>query len=841
MRLLQPFVPGSINMKKILFLALCMLVSTTVFAGIREVKPGQNIQLKPDEGLILLVFDSNVPINAASITSAGGGASGKYRILDPQAGKSIKLLIANTGTYTWDQLDLYQMYFPMRRDTDVTFPVKAGVVNYPGDLIFRFSDPSYGSMHRSNRGLALIDWLEKNYPAVFARYDFEYAGQYPDVFPAFYKQERMGNPGPLESKSLPVQLSANMPVAPESLWRTSRIASISLSPDARYISEVINDSATAQSLEIIDRKTGDITKYNSFYDLNDLTWVSDDAFVMAFDRSRTDSAVVFVRVIDSGTGKLSFDTTNIPRTGEVIDPMLSNPDYFLFASWSETTAGAIFVHRVDKRDTKSMAKPGTYSAKSRVNLNLVNDRSWLTDSSGVIVAAVVSTNNKRMLMLKEGLGYRAVREFPEDDSFSPVALSVDAKKIYALTDQGRTQRELVLFDVAGIDQGKTIFSKPGVDINAVLLDAQRQPAGVSYYDGGELKNEYFDNASQKINTQLSAAFPNSNIMVIDRDKTGDHSIIYVDSSANPGAVYLFDLKSKSVEKIDDNAPWLSKVKFGNSRSIKATAKDGFVIESYLTVPQSLEKLPPLVVMPHGGPIGVRDYRHFDRDVQFLVTLGYAVLQVNFRGSDGFGKSFRDAGKGNFGTGIEDDVDTVLTEVLRSQPVDKNNMCIMGMSYGGYSALVSTMRWPGRFKCAISFSGPTDRILSFSASDSVRSDSTRKLMEQYFGNPKTELAKMKDEQPLYSYKKLNTPLLLIHGTVDYRVDYEHVARLQRMLTLANNPPALLTLRSEGHGFTNLASKKVSWSAIAGFLEQYLPRQGAPAEKVSPKTTPESSTH
>ncbi|MGH8105618.1 MAG: alpha/beta hydrolase family protein, partial [Arenimonas sp.] len=144
------------------------------------------------------------------------------------------------------------------------------------------------------------------------------------------------------------------------------------------------------------------------------------------------------------------------------------------------------------------------------------------------------------------------------------------------------------------------------------------------------------------------------------------------------------------------------------------------------------------------------------------------------------------------------------------------------SYGGYSALVSTMRWPGKFKCAISFSGLTDRILSFSASDSVRSESTRKLMEQYFGNPKTELGKMKDEQPLYSYKKLNTPLLLIHGTVDYRVDYEHVVRLQRMLTLANNPPTLLTLKSEGHGFTNLASVKVSWSAIAGFLEQYLPR-------------------
>jgi dipeptidyl aminopeptidase/acylaminoacyl peptidase len=275
------------------------------------------------------------------------------------------------------------------------------------------------------------------------------------------------------------------------------------------------------------------------------------------------------------------------------------------------------------------------------------------------------------------------------------------------------------------------------------------------------------------------------------------------------------------------------VKFGTSKTIKVATRDGLLIESYLAMPPSPEKAPPLIVMPHGGPIGIRDDRHFDHSVQFLVSLGYAVLQVNFRGSEGFGKSFREAGKGSLGTAIEDDVDTVLTEVLKTQPVDKNNMCIMGMSYGGYSALVSSMRWPGRFKCAISFSGPTDRILTFSASDSVRSEPTRKWMEKYFGNPKTELAKMKSEQPLYSYKNLNTPLLLIHGTVDYRVDYEHVVRLQRMLTLANNPPAVLTLKSEGHGFTNLSSKKVTWGAIAGFLEQHLPR---PPKQAKPTEVP-----
>lgn len=787
-------------------------------------KPGEIISLKPDEGLVVLVFDSNAAINSAGIKSIDKSLGG-YVIQNPKVGKSIKLLVATEGKYSWDQLNLYRSYFALRKDTDFSFPVKAGVVNYPGDLVFRYSDFFDHIVHRSNRGLALMDWMDATHPELAKRYPFEYAGQYPDVFPAFYAGERLAKPGILESKTLPVSLSANMPLMPEKLWRKGRIAHISLSPDARYVSEVVNIGESRKTLEIIHRKTGEINQYKSFYDLNDLTWVSDDAFVMSYQSSIISSEVVFVRVTDSASGKLSFESTYIPRSGSVIDPILSSPDYFLFASWSQSKEDAIFVHRVNKNDIGGMAKPGSYSAKSRVNIALENDRSWLTNANGDIVAAIVASDKKRTLMVKQGAEYRAVRDFPEDGTFKPVALTADGQKMYVLTDEGRTQRELVLMSISNGSESQLIYSKPGLDIDSVIFDSQRQPVGVIYYVDGQLKNEYFDEASQKINTQLSNAFPDSNVMVIDRDKTGSQSLIYVDSSTNPGSVFQFDIKNKSVEKIDDNAPWLSAVKFGKSSSLKVKTRDGLMVEAYLTLPASPASavaVPPLVVMPHGGPIGIRDDRHFDRDVQFLVSLGYAVLQVNFRGSEGFGRSFREAGKGSLGTAIEDDVDSVLTEVLAKYPVDNNNMCIVGMSYGGYSALVSSMRWPGRFKCAISFSGPTDRILSFTASDSVRSESARKWMEQYFGNPKTELEKMKAQQPLYSYKQLKTPLLLIHGTNDYRVDYEHVARLQRMLTLSENPPAILTLKNEGHGFTNLGSKTISWAAIAGFLEQYLPR-------------------
>jgi len=290
--------------------------------------------------------------------------------------------------------------------------------------------------------------------------------------------------------------------------------------------------------------------------------------------------------------------------------------------------------------------------------------------------------------------------------------------------------------------------------------------------------------------------------------------------------------------MDVGGPWCENFPFSDSVVIKTAAKDGLIIESYLTLPLKKQSAPfPLVVMPHGGPIGIRDARHFDKDVQFLVSQGYAVLQVNFRGSSGYGKAFRQAGKGSFGTAIEDDIDASLNNALANYPLDKSNMCIIGMSYGGYSALVSAMRWPDRYKCAISFSGISDRILNFTASDSVRLESTRKWMEDYFGNPLTSLTKMKSEQPLYAYKKLKTPLMLIHGTDDVRVDYEHATRLQRMLTMAGNPPVMLTLKNEGHGFTNIYSIKASWETIAGFLAQHL--KPAPLPATTPVKTPASA--
>lgn len=807
-----------------LLILLLLIASGNANAGLREVKPGESVDLKPNEGLVMMVLDSNIPIQSASIMKHGS-FGGHYVLTSPKAGLSRRLLVAEQGSYNWSEIDMEYRYFRLEKDKEYSFNVKPGIINYPGDLVFRTRDYESAQIHFINHGLGQMDWLAQNNPAIAEKYDFEYSGAYPDPFPAFYRQENKKYFLPFDNKIKQLPKIPDVALG-DGIWRERRIHDIQLSPDASFISEVINVGDKKKQLDIIDFKAAKITKYADLTELDDLTWVSKDAFVVSYSNEKG-YVTEFVRITGSQNNTLIFDAVKIPRSGSVLDPLIDDPDYFLFASWAQRRYNTVYIYKVSKTEPASLRKSGSYSENNRINKELKNDIYWITNASGEIAAAIVRADTGNQLVVRKGDSFQIIRNLPEKSVFIPFSISLDGKELFVITDENRSQRELVKMDLETGRNVTTVFSKDGIDIESVIMNSKRQPVGAKYYVEGKVINTYFDEASDVLNRELSSAFPDSNISVIGKDASDNAALVYVDSSVLPGSVYLFDKKNKIVEKIDDDAPWLSNVKFGTSRVIRTKARDGLVIESYITFPASApHPLFPMVVMPHGGPIGIRDSRHFDADVQYLTSLGYAVLQVNFRGSEGFGKNFLQAGKGSFGTAIEDDVDASINAALKEFPVDSGKMCIVGTSYGGYSALVSVMRWPDRFKCAVSFSGVSDRILSFTASDSIRVEENRKWMEDYFGNPLTDLEKMKSEQPLYAYRKIAAPVLIIHGTKDLRVDYENALRLQRMLALAGNPPDMLTLINEGHGYTNQLSKKVSWEVVAGFLALHL--QTSPGE-------------
>ena len=315
------------------------------------------------------------------------------------------------------------------------------------------------------------------------------------------------------------------------------------------------------------------------------------------------------------------------------------------------------------------------------------------------------------------------------------------------------------------------------------------------YESGRLVSDFFDGHDRAIGARLREAFPDRAAVVLDRSDDGQRMLRWVDGSDQPPKLYYLDTGKRQAQLIDEAMPGLDGQTFAPTQLLRVPRAGAQPIDAFLTLPPGQGKR-PLVVMAHGGPVGVADRLHFDREVQFLASLGFAVLQVNFRGSDGYGRAFREAARNQFGTGIEDDIDAALQLALANDPLDDKRMCMVGASYGGYSALVSALRWPGRFRCVVSIAGVSDRVLFFTASDGGRSADGRANMERWIGDPRKDLDQMVKTSPLYHYEQLTLPLMLVHGREDLRVDFEHTRRLVRLLNLANRTPVVQAFADEG---------------------------------------------
>ncbi len=795
-------------------------------AIMRKVAPGEMPKLDADEGLLLIAVDSNIDLQSLRISREGMNLDVR-NMRDLNKGRNSQLYVVPAGRYRWSRLNTDINYYRLGDDAEYAFEVKAGVINYPGDLIYRRYGWFSSKTQISNRGLAAMDWLDKEHPSLFRVQRFEFTGHYPDPFPAMYR-EAIAKAPLLQQTNSPVPPSGALPISIDKLWRPGELQLIALSPGGELVAEVVTAKKAAEKdkdgkaaedhwvwkINLIDLGTGKVVRlYDSPKKVSRLDWVDQRTLAMSMGNDNEPDAVVVVNILDTATGR-TYEKAIMPRVGVIVRVLPNEPGNVLFAS-----AGypGIQVHRVDLRSQAAIKRTGFY-ASERLNKSIDNAFWWMADASGRLRLAF-ATNKAGERVLMHGLGkeFRQVLNVDDDAHFRPLALSPDGERIYGLSDQDRDQRDLVEFDPTTGKIIRTLFSLHGTDVEDVRLDHAGNLIGASYFQDGLLISDYFDADGATINRSLRAAFPEKSVSILERDRDSRHIIAAVSGSDQPVNVFHYDRHQKRAELISETRPWLLEQKFSPAYTIRTKSKDGLDIEAYLTLPAGEEKR-PLIVFSHGGPIGVRDNRSFDPEVQFIASLGYAVLQVNFRGSEGFGTAFRKAGERNYGAAIEDDVDAALSAALASYPLDAARMCALGSSYGGYSAMVSAIRWPGRFRCVVSISGISDLALFFTASDSAGSEESRKLMEKIIGDPRTSMDEMLRYSPLYHYRELTVPVMLIHGTEDLRVDYEHTRRLQRMLNLAGRPAVLIELEGEGHGIRKDENNRKAWESIAGFLRK-----------------------
>ena len=399
-----------------------------------------------------------------------------------------------------------------------------------------------------------------------------------------------------------------------------------------------------------------------------------------------------------------------------------------------------------------------------------------------------------------------------------------------LTGLGRDGTSIAL--IFGGDDGDVVRElKPGAttygdpmpagDAGTLIWDpATYRLIGHRLSIGDDQRYQFFDARDQTAWDAIAAAFPGGRVAPV--SFTDDHQmfVVLVEPPAGGPAYFLVDSSGKTTSKIDDIYASLTEKDVASVRPVSFKARDGLPLTGYLTIPRGREaKGLPLVVFPHGGP-ALRDEPGFDWWAQAMASRGYAVLQVNYRGSVGFGAKFQSAGFGQWGRLMQTDLSDGVHFLASQGAIDPARVCIVGASYGGYAALAGIALDPGIYRCAVSVAGPSDlkEMVKWQASrEGIEAAETRRYWTQYMGAPAT----LDGISPARLADKVTAPVLLIHGKDDTVVDYSQSQIMADALAKAGKPFDLITLKAEDHWLSRGATRLQMLQAVVEFLEKNNP--------------------
>jgi len=409
----------------------------------------------------------------------------------------------------------------------------------------------------------------------------------------------------------------------------------------------------------------------------------------------------------------------------------------------------------------------------------------------------------------------------------PVAVSRKQRLIYFLEEDAGTFR----LQAAGIDDARRrlLFETRVAPPRHYELDAgdHRILAAESAPDLPEYAFIDKDHPVGKALLGLLAAHPDDHVRLLDRTDDGRKAVVSVFSDRNPGQFLVVDTEKMEAEPIAEVRPWIRPAEMSEKTAFHIKASDGFPLHGYVTLPRGLSagQAPPLVVLPHGGPHFVRDHWGFDPEVQLLASQGFAVLQVNYRGSGGYGEAYQEAGFGKWGTRMIEDVVDVTRHAVRKGWADARRICAYGASYGGYAAMQVAIAAPELVRCAVGYAGVYDLRLLGKADDLVGSRLGAGFLRRAIGQ---DVERLDADSPARNAAKLRAKVLLIHGKEDQRAPLEHAEALRDALAQVGRPPQWHVEPREGHGFYDEQARERMYTRLVAFLKENTTPPLAPAE-------------
>ena len=609
------------------------------------------------------------------------------------------------------------------------------------------------------------------------------------------------------------EIKMEVPLIPmEDFFKNPEKSSFKISPKGSYISYMkpwdegnrrmnifIKSLDTNKEIRLTSEKDRSIYGY---------FWLSEERIAYAKDQGGDENIHIYAINVD---GSNEIDLTPFEKIqARIIDDLEDNADYMLVGlNKRDERIHDVYRLNVNSGDMEMIAQnPG----------NIID---WMTDNDGVLRIATTSdgVNTSLLYRKNEEDDFVSILTTNFKESVSPLFFDFGNSYLYVSSNRGRDKSAIFKFDLTKAKETDLVFEHNQVDVSSLLRSKKRKViTGVSYYTDKN-KYEFFDEWRQGVQNKLEKQLPDLEVRLTDLNKDETKAVIVTFSDKSRGTYYYYDIKENVLTKLADLSPWLNPEYMAEMKPISYKSRDGLTIHGYLTLPKGKDpKQLPVIVNPHGGP-WVRDYWGFNSEAQFLANKGYAVLQMNYRGSTGYGKEFWELSFKQWGKTMQDDITDGVNWLIDEGIANPEKVGIYGASYGGYATLAGLTFTPDLYACGVDYVGVSS-LFTFMETMPPYWELYKEMMYEMVGHPENDKELLASSSPLLHVDKIKVPLFIAQGANDPRVKKSESDQIVEALKSNGVDVPYMVKENEGHGFYNEENRFEFYREMSKFFDKYL---------------------
>ncbi len=617
-----------------------------------------------------------------------------------------------------------------------------------------------------------------------------------------------------KQKTKKIVIAKQIPL--EDFFKNPEKSSYQISPDGSFYSFM---APYKNRMNIFIQKIGDSSATQlTFEEARDIAgyfWPNNEQIVFLKDEGGDENFHLFGVNID-GSNPISFTDFDGVRA-QIIDDLPDQKD-FVVIGLNKRNKQVFDPYRLNLKtgETSMLAKnPG-------------NIQGWMFDHDGKlrIATAIVDGVNQSILYREnEEDEFKTIITTNFKEGFNPQFFTFDNKNIIGSSNLGRDKYVIVEFDPITAKEVRVLYANDNYDVNGVGYSRKRKVITAAYFESWKSERHYFDSTSKAIFEKIQKQLSGYEIGITAINKDENIIILRTYSDKSLGSYYIYNSDDDKMEKIVEVSPWIDENEMSNQLPIDYQSRDGLKINGYLTLPKGYNmenaKNLPVVINPHGGP-WARDSWGFNPEIQFLANRGYAVLQMNFRGSTGYGRRFFEASFKKWGREMQDDVTDGTQWLIDKGIADSSRIAIYGGSYGGYATLMGLVKEPQMYAAGVDYVGVSN-MFTFMKTIPPYWEPMLEMMYEMVGDVEKDSAMLREVSPVFHVDKIKAPLFIAQGKNDPRVNVDESDQMVKAMKDKGIKVEYLVKNNEGHGFRNEENKFDFYRAMEKFLNKQLSKK------------------